>query len=232
MKSVCTSREFKMDISELCEKCPLAPLIVNGIENQIIKQANVKKELLSKDQFQRYVDSEIENATSTMQRMFLIEQQNKGYKNDPHRANRIKTYIWNKERIKALNQILNPTVIVRKTKFEILDVKLEECGFKNLEKVKCFSREVQNKLIKLLSNNQLPYQIAMLDYLGFLDFVYGENGQIKTALNKEIARILDSEERGVKGNISVLSEHSNENRSRYTAFNYKEIVKKDYDKLK
>lgn len=103
----CTATEFKIDISELCEKCPLTELIQDGIKNQIIFQAQQQKEILNTEQFKEYINYEIENAQKSMQRTFLTEQQNKNYLNDNHRKTRIKNYIWNKERIKALNNILS-----------------------------------------------------------------------------------------------------------------------------
>lgn len=103
----CTATDFKTDISELCNKCPLVEIIENGIKNQIIFQAIQQKEILNTEQFKEYINSEIKNAQNSMQKTFLIEQQNKEYKNDNYRKTRIKNYIWNKERIKALNDFLN-----------------------------------------------------------------------------------------------------------------------------
>lgn len=104
--SYCTSEEFKTDISQLCEKCPLTELILEGIQNQIIFQAREKQEILTPEQFKKYINDEIKNAEEAMQKIFLIERQTMYDKNDPYRKTRIKTYIWNKERIKALNQVL------------------------------------------------------------------------------------------------------------------------------
>lgn len=105
--NTCTTTIFKTDISELCSKCPLADLIHNGIKNQIIFQANQVREISTDNQYKEYIDSEIKNAQKAMQGIFLTEQQNKDYLNDPHRKDRVEIYIWNKERIKALNATLN-----------------------------------------------------------------------------------------------------------------------------
>jgi len=111
----CTSQEFITDISKLCDKCPLPLLITNGMKDQIIFQAQERKEILTTEQFNNYLDTEIESATKAMESVFLTESQNKEYKKDPHRANRIQHYIWNKERIKALNSFIEPLKKSNKT---------------------------------------------------------------------------------------------------------------------
>lgn len=105
--STCTTEEFKTDISELCENCPLTDKINNGIENQIIFQANIKKEILPPDNFLEYIYSEINSASEVIDRVYSIELRNKEYNiNDQQRANRIELFIWNKERIKALKSFI------------------------------------------------------------------------------------------------------------------------------
>lgn len=106
MNKSCTSKEFKKDISELCDKCPLTMLINIALKEQIEVQAEENSKILSKTQFNEYVYSEIENAKSAMQRVYLTELQNKEYKQDPYRSKRIELYIWNKERIRVLNTFL------------------------------------------------------------------------------------------------------------------------------
>lgn len=103
--SHCTSTEFKTDISKLCTNCPLTDLINEGIKNQILFQAFEQKDILTDEQFKDYIEAEIKNAKNAMQQTILLERQHKDDKNDPYRVNRSKRYIWNKERIKALNNI-------------------------------------------------------------------------------------------------------------------------------
>ena len=64
--SYCTSKEFKKDISKLCEACPLIELINNGIESQILEEALEQKEILTESQFKEYVEKEILNAQEAM----------------------------------------------------------------------------------------------------------------------------------------------------------------------
>lgn len=104
--SYCTSTDFKKDISELCECCPLAERIETGLINQIIAQADIQREILSEADFEDYLRSEIKKAQQAMEKAFLIEQQNKDNQNDLHRKDRILHFLWNKERIKALNKFL------------------------------------------------------------------------------------------------------------------------------
>lgn len=102
----CTSKEFKNDISNLCDNCPIRPKIIEGIENQIIFQAMERKDILSEKDFNHYIQSEINDASKAMERVFLHERQAPTI--DPkgiYIENRSRTYIWNKERIKALRKI-------------------------------------------------------------------------------------------------------------------------------
>jgi hypothetical protein len=101
----CTSKEFKTDLSELCEQCPLKEKIQQGIQDQIVFQAEEKKRIYTESQFTKYVTDEISSAEKSMNKVFLLEKQQHG-SNDGLRKNRIETYIWNKERIKALNKHL------------------------------------------------------------------------------------------------------------------------------
>ena len=106
---ITTPKKFKSDINQLCDKCPLSNTINTHINEQIIFQANDKKTVLTKKQYKKYTKKEIENALKAMERVFLIEKQNTDYKADPYRKNRIEIYIFNKERIKALNRLLHNT---------------------------------------------------------------------------------------------------------------------------
>lgn len=108
----CTSIDFKSDLSNLCDNCPIRPAIIEGIENQIIFQAMERKDILSEKDFNLYIENEINNASKAMERVFLHERQASTI--DPkgiYIENRVRTYIWNKERIKALNHFKKQNVI-------------------------------------------------------------------------------------------------------------------------
>jgi hypothetical protein len=117
------------------------------------------------------------------------------------------------------------------TKAEILKPKLLEYKFNELEKVTKLTNESRTDLIKKLAENGLPYQIAMLDYLGFLDYLHKSHFKTKYKLRAELVKILDATDRSIKGNISVLKDYSKENRTKYTAHSHKENVIKDYEQL-
>ncbi|WP_295714759.1 hypothetical protein [Mucilaginibacter sp.] len=118
------------------------------------------------------------------------------------------------------------------TKFESLKVKLTKYGFFTLPKVRqlhCVDR--QDKLVELLASNDAPYQIAMFDYLNFLEFTklnYAKKQTIQ-ARNKLIAEnIIGRHEDTVKNLINYLSRPDNK---RYTAALHKNDVVNDFNNL-
>lgn len=120
------------------------------------------------------------------------------------------------------------------TKTEKLKTELSKFGFFDLSKIEVLSNENKEKLVELISSNDLPYCIAMFDYLGYLKHLAKEHFTTKYKLNKEIAKWFktDKDGRAVKGNISSLLEKTTENKNRYTAYQHKEKVQIDYQKLK
>jgi|GEM_PF-4432901 len=102
----CTAKEFKTDLSELCDNCPLPEKLKKYIELQILLPTKQKKEVLPKGKFIEYIEAEIQSASKAMDDIYLLEVQNKDNEVDPYRVNRTETYIWNKERIKALKPFL------------------------------------------------------------------------------------------------------------------------------
>jgi len=118
-----------------------------------------------------------------------------------------------------------------KTKSEKIKSELHKYGFFELPNVKSLSEPNKHKLVVLISTNPLPYGIAMLQYLNFRKHLKTEHFATDEILFKEVAKWFGVTNRAVKGNFYVLNEHSNENRTRYTAHKQKEIVKNDYEKL-
>lgn len=117
------------------------------------------------------------------------------------------------------------------SKIIILENKLLGFNFKSLEKIKILNPANTNKIYKLLSENKLPYQIALLDYLGFIEYLQTDYFKTKKDLYDKLGNILDQESRSIKGNISVLNCLSKEDRDRYTAHKKQEEAKRDYEKL-
>jgi len=120
------------------------------------------------------------------------------------------------------------------SKSDKLKEQLSKYGFFELPKVKQLSEPTKQSLIELIAKKDLPYSIAMLDFLDFFKHLEKEYFKTKYKLNREVAKWFDSDKdgRGVKGNISVLSENSNENKSKFTAHLHKETVEIDYQNLK
>ena len=120
------------------------------------------------------------------------------------------------------------------TKAENLKEQLNQYNFFELEKVKVLSEQSQFSLMKKISENGLPYAIAMFDYLQFIQYLEKQHFDSKYKLNKEVSKWLNSDKEGraVKGNISSLLKNTTENKARYTAYKHKENVTKDYEQLK
>lgn len=118
------------------------------------------------------------------------------------------------------------------TKTDKLKIELGKYGFFELSKVKQLSEPNKQRLTELINTNDLPYSIAMFEYLGFLKHLKAEHFTTDYKLFKAVANWFEVAERAVKGNIYVLNEFSKENRTRYTADQQKQKVQKDYEALK
>jgi len=118
------------------------------------------------------------------------------------------------------------------TKTDKLNAELGKYGFFELSKVKQLSEPNKQSLIELISTNELPYSIAMFEYLGFLKYLKAEHLKTGYKLHKEVSKWFAVSERAVKGNIFVLNKFSKEDKTRYTAHKQKQIVQTDYEKLK
>ncbi|PIB34984.1 hypothetical protein BFP72_06045 [Reichenbachiella sp. 5M10] len=116
----------------------------------------------------------------------------------------------------------------------LLRDKLTEHGFFNLEKVKSISEEKQGDLLKKIYEAKLPYQIAMINFLGFIDHLNKEYFPVANKRNIEIAKWLNSDKNGdsVRKNITSLVNNSGGTNDRYTAYKHKEQVEKDYNSIK
>jgi hypothetical protein len=109
---------------------------------------------------------------------------------------------------------------------------LKDRDFYKLKLVKELSGPAIEKLIWFINNNELPYQVAMLDFIGFFDYYDKEYGYSRSVIYKKIAEILSVTPRSIRGNYLVLQDYSKEDRNRYTSYKYREQVTKDYQMLK
>jgi len=121
---------------------------------------------------------------------------------------------------------------VPKKIIDTLKLELNRYDFNSLIEIKDIGEKKRNKVLNLIITNDVPYQIAMLDHLGFIKHLDKNYCTSKDELQKLLAKILATGQRNVKGNILVLNPISREDRSRYTAHAYKEIVQNDFNRLK
>lgn len=104
--------------------------------------------------------------------------------------------------------------------------------FASMSKVAALTEAKQELLIQKIVGESIPYGVAMLVMLGYdnhLKSVYGYN---KTQVAKHLATCLKSNERTIRGNISVLkNDASTESTTVYTAAIHRDAVKKFYKDL-
>lgn len=164
-----------------------------------------------------------------------------GYKNSsPNEEQRYRKMLkeWFNDEKRFIDEITPLLKVVppqpTETKAGKLKIELDKYGFFDIPSVKTLSDGNKEKLFELISSKDLPYCIAMFEFLGFLKHLEQEHFQSKYAMNKGISKWFNSDTQGrtVKGNISSLLEYTNENKQRYTAHLHKETVQKDYQNLK
>jgi len=121
------------------------------------------------------------------------------------------------------------------TKAEKLIDNLISFGFQELPLISSLSDESIKLLAQKLVEKGIPYSIAMFDHLKFLEYLGNNHFDSNYKRNIEIAKWFGAKDktgRGVKGNISSLYASSIEDKTRYTAYNHKEQVIKDFQILK
>lgn len=124
--------------------------------------------------------------------------------------------------------------ISEESKTEKLREVLSPFGFFELPLVRVLKQDSQEKLLELISSQSLPYKIALIDYLGFIEHLKKNHYPIFYELSNKISSWFDSDKdgRSVRGNFYSLIPNSTENKKRYTAHIHKQIVQKDYEALK
>lgn len=140
-----------------------------------------------------------------------------------------------REYIKELLPLLKETPETKKdSKRRQLQEILQRHGFFELPLVVELSTESQDRLLEIIFSEQIPYKIAMFDFLAFLPHLKKNYFDANCRLHKEISKWFggDKDGRQVKGNIAVLNPKSKEDRGRFTAFLKKEQVISDYKQLK
>ena len=120
----------------------------------------------------------------------------------------------------------------KQNKSAVLKSNLFDNDFFELKKVKSLSHDGQSKLIELLVLNDIPYRIALFDFLGFLKYLVNEKLLTNTAIHKKISALFECSSDTIKGNMLALNEHSKIDKDRYTSHLHIEKVKTDYYSLK
>ncbi len=143
-------------------------------------------------------------------------------------AERFKVYLEH-----LLREYIASPIEKEETLSEKLTAQLGSKGFFELDKVKILSERSKKRLIVLLSENKLPYQIAMLNFLEFIDSLKRDYFKSNKDTLEFISRILDKDLRTVQGNYYVLNQKSEQRKGkRYTAHQSIPLIKKDYESLK
>lgn len=143
-----------------------------------------------------------------------------------------KLFKANGNKVAASDNKKEATIEIIPSKSTKLKDELTKVGFFEMDYTKTLTDTQKDKLIQLINDKELPYKIALLDYIGFIDYLHKQHYTLRQDLYKRLAEILSVTERGVKGNILVLVKKSKEDKKRYTAYKHKEKVKKDYQNIK
>jgi hypothetical protein len=114
-----------------------------------------------------------------------------------------------------------------------LNVKLNEYNFFHLEKVKILSPEKQQNLVKMIFSGNMGYTVAMLEFLGFFDYLQSEVFKTKKEMFQVVSLIFEYEKSGrsISGQHSSLSPMYQDLNGKYNAYKYKDQVNIDYQQL-
>lgn len=170
----------------------------------------------------------IENPQYFIDKFLSSKKFIRAYKNSIDYFSSDKMYLGILSNLKSLIKSLPPEQT--ETKTDILKANLTKYGFFELLKVKALSEPNKQKLIELISNNQMPYGIAMFEYLGYCEYLDREQG------TKYKADIILSRLYNPKAKDGTSSKHYRRSlinpTPRYKAAEYKETVITDYLTLK
>lgn len=228
-----------LTFEQLPEKCKLKDEVLKHNQNFYDKY-NVLKDSNSDEKMIEYCNERINKANDTI--ISLLNSDSKKIDYDRFQFNRNKMYLHWKEGLRFHNERLNelqassietPQPEQKEIKnTDIVKSILKKYNFFELKKVNSLSNENQKKLLDFINGNDLPYKIAMFNYLDFIKYLFKEHFQTKAELYKEVAKWFEVSERQIKGNILVLDDYSKEDRKRYTAHEYKQNVTNNYQQLK
>jgi hypothetical protein len=84
----------------------------------------------------------------------------------------------------------------------------------------------------IFSDTKLPYQIAYLWHLNFIEKIAAEHCDSKKDLHELLGKIIGADERAIRGNVNGLDQEKSADRIRYTAYLHVEKVKIHYQNIK
>lgn len=118
------------------------------------------------------------------------------------------------------------------TNAQIFVNEVQKYDFTSLPSLSGLSSNQISLLITKTLGNDLPYIVAMLDFLGYPEYLKTKYNHNKEAIYKHIAQALNNKSpRQVKGNFLVLKKGSNEDTSRYSAYQFKDQVEADFNEI-
>jgi hypothetical protein len=110
---------------------------------------------------------------------------------------------------------------------EIIRERLAKYNFNQFLKSQNLANDRIAMYEDLLCTKELPYCMALLSGLGYLDYFKSEYCSGKAVQrDKLLAEVFETIPRRIKGNINVLNPNSSENQTNYTSYQYKESIDK------
>lgn len=107
---------------------------------------------------------------------------------------------------------------------------LNKYRFENFLRTNHYDPEIIYKMLAEHSQREtVPYAIALLKELNYLDYFFREFATSKIKGYKKLAEIFTSNERRIKGNILVLNPKSTEDTAEYTSHTYSEMIRKELE---
>ncbi len=104
--------------------------------------------------------------------------------------------------------------------------------FLELPKIKALNQKGQNEVINLIINREVPYGVALLFHLGYLDKLKKDFSLRKEPIYSHITKALKSNTRTIKGNCLVLQNpDSNEDKFKYPAEAFIQETHTDYNAI-
>lgn len=117
-------------------------------------------------------------------------------------------------------------------KYTVFMGEVANYNFTSLPKVAALAAQQQTRLIRHMLGEGVPYTIAMLDFLGYPQYLKSNYGMTREAMYRHVSKALDPvAQRTVKGNFLVLNSDSKEDNAKYTAWTYDKEVEKFYNAL-